>query len=171
MPDEIPVKVRLAGIVNESVTDGPGLRIALFFQGCAHHCLGCHNPQTWKFQGGGEYAVTGLLGQLPDTPLIKGVTLSGGDPFYQPQAAARIAREFHARGKNVWGYTGFLWEELLASEDSAVLELVSQCDVLIDGPFVQALRRLELPYRGSSNQRLINVKGSLESGKVVEWKL
>ena len=170
MPETTSLKVRLAGIVNESVTDGPGLRITLFFQGCEHHCVGCHNPQTWTFQGGTEYAVDELLLQLQDNPLIKGVTLSGGDPFYQPQAAACIAHDFHDRGKDVWIYTGFLWEELLQSEDPARLELLSQCDVLIDGPFIQSQRSLTLPFRGSSNQRLILVNESLSSGQVVEWK-
>jgi len=170
MPEDITLKVRLAGIVNESVTDGPGLRIALFFQGCEHHCLGCHNPQTWSHQGGKEYLVDSLLKQLPDNPLIKGVTLSGGDPFYQPEAAAIIAREFHARGKDVWAYTGFLWEELLISGDTAKIDLLSQCDVLIDGPFVQALQSPVLHFRGSSNQRLILIKKSQQLGKVIEWK-
>lgn len=170
MLDEGPLKIRLAGIVNESVTDGPGLRIALFFQGCEHYCPGCHNPQTWPFQRGNEYAVAELLRQLPDTPLIKGVTLSGGDPFYQPEAAAIIAREFHNRGKNVWAYTGFTWEELQNSGDSARINLLLHCDVLIDGPFVQSLRSLTLNFCGSSNQRLILVKESQEAGKIIEWK-
>ena len=170
MPEEALLKVRLAGIVNESVADGPGLRITLFFQGCEHQCAGCHNPQTWPFQGGSEYKVTELLCQLPDTPLIKGITLSGGDPFYQPEAAAIIAREFHNRGKNVWAYTGFTWEELHNSRDSARINLLSQCDVLIDGPFVQSLRSLTLNFSGSSNQRLILVKESQQIGKVVEWR-
>jgi anaerobic ribonucleoside-triphosphate reductase activating protein len=162
-------RVRLAGIVNESVSDGPGLRIALFFQGCAHHCPGCHNPHTWNFDGGQEYQVIQLLRNLPDTPLIKGVTLSGGDPFYQPQAAATIAREFRVRGKDVWAYTGFTWEELVESNDLAVLELLYECDVLVDGPFVQSLRSVDLPYRGSANQRLIAVPESLQTAKVVEY--
>ena len=170
MLEEAPLKVHLAGIVNESVTDGPGLRIALFFQGCEHHCAGCHNPHTWPFQGGSEYKVTELLRQLLDTPLIKGITLSGGDPFYQPEAAAIIAREFHIRGKNVWAYTGFTWEELQNSRDSARINLLSQCDVLIDGPFVQSQRSLTLNFCGSSNQRLILVKESQQIGKIVEWR-
>lgn len=170
MLEETSLKVRLAGIVNESVSDGPGLRITLFFQGCEHHCLGCHNPQTWSHQGGKEYLVDKLLEQLPDNPLIKGVTLSGGDPFYQPEAAASIAREFHARGKDVWAYTGFLWEELLIGGDSAKIDLLSQCDILIDGPFVQALQSPVLNFCGSSNQRLILIKKSQQLGKVIEWK-
>jgi anaerobic ribonucleoside-triphosphate reductase activating protein len=163
------MKVRLAGIIEESITDGPGLRIILFFQGCDHRCPGCHNPQTWSHQAGTEYELNKLLDQLQDTPLIKGVTLSGGDPFYQPVAAAYIAREFHSRGKDVWAYTGFLWEDLLGERDPAILDLVHQCDVIVDGPFIQSKRRLNLHYRGSLNQRLIAVRESLQKGGIVEW--
>jgi len=163
------MRVRLAGIVNESVTDGPGLRIAVFFQGCGHHCAGCHNPQTWDFNGGNEYEVEDLLRQLPDTLLIKGVTLSGGDPFYQPLAAAQIASEFHARGKDVWAYTGFVWEELLRENDEAIMELIHHCDVLIDGPFIQSQCCLDLYYRGSANQRMIMVNESIRKGEIIGW--
>jgi anaerobic ribonucleoside-triphosphate reductase activating protein len=164
------MKVRLAGIVNESVCDGPGLRIALFFQGCAHHCPGCHNPQTWNFDGGDEYDVDNLLAELPDTPLIKGVTLSGGDPFYQFEPALQIARAFHARGKDVWSYTGFTWPELLADTQHSFMDLVNASDVVVDGPFIQAQAQPNLPFYGSANQRSIDVQASLRSGEVILWK-
>jgi anaerobic ribonucleoside-triphosphate reductase activating protein len=164
------MKVRLAGIVNESVSDGPGLRIALFFQGCGHHCPGCHNPQTWDFSGGDEYEVVDLLDSLVDTPLIRGVTLSGGDPFYQPEAAAEIARVFHARGKDVWAYTGYVWEEIVRTPNAAVRELIQNCDVIVDGPFIQAQAQAGLHYCGSANQRLIVVCDSLRSGSITQWK-
>ena len=131
---------------------------------------GCHNPQTWSFQGGNEYSVDELINQLPDNSLIKGVTLSGGDPFYQPLAAAEIAKDFHRRGKDVWAYTGFLWEEILNNRDLNKVAFLNQCDVLIDGPYVQPQRDPSLPFRGSSNQRLILVKESLLAGNVLEWK-
>lgn len=163
------MKVHLAGIVNESVSDGPGLRIALFFQGCAHHCPGCHNPQTWEFNAGEEYEVSDLLARLPDSPLIRGVTLSGGDPFYQPEAALALAQAFHQCGKDVWAYTGFVWEELLQSRENTLQELIRQCDVIVDGPFIQAQAVPGLHYCGSANQRLIAVIESLRSGSVQEW--
>lgn len=162
--------MKLAGIVPESVSDGPGLRIVLFFQGCAHHCAGCHNPQTWSMQGGDEYEVEALLRELPDTPLVQGVTLSGGDPFYQAEAAAAIAIEMKNRGKDVWAYSGFTWEELLDEADPARMELLRQCDVLVDGPYVQAQRDVTLPFRGSANQRLIAVQASLHEGQVRLWE-
>ena len=163
------MKVRLAGIVNESVSDGPGLRIALFFQGCAHRCPGCHNPQTWEFNAGEEYEVSDLLARLPDSPLIHGITLSGGDPFYQPEAALALAQAFHQRGKDVWAYTGFVWEELMQSRENTLRELIRQCDVIVDGPFIQAQAAPGLRYCGSANQRLIAVVESLRSGSVQEW--
>jgi anaerobic ribonucleoside-triphosphate reductase activating protein len=170
MSSEIDLKVRLAGIVNESVTDGPGLRITLFFQGCEHRCEGCHNPHTWSFQGGEEYSVDQLLKDLPDHPLIRGITLSGGDPFYQPLAAAMIAHEFHRRGKDVWTYTGFLWDDLFNEKDPARSELLAESDVLVDGPYDKTLRVPDLQFRGSSNQRLILVDESRQIGRVVEWR-
>ncbi len=170
MSETDSLKVRLAGIVNESVTDGPGLRITLFFQGCLHHCTGCHNPHTWPMQAGTQYSISDLIAQLPDHPLIKGITLSGGDPFYQPQTAAALAREFHQRGKDVWTYTGFLWEDLRSKGDPAMLDLLSESDVLVDGLYVQDLRDVKLKFRGSSNQRLIDVRRSLLSCQLVEWK-
>lgn len=160
------MKVQLAGIVDESVSDGPGIRTTLFFQGCAHHCKGCHNPQTWDFQGGYSVELDDLLASLPDSPLIKGVTLTGGDPFYQPQAAVQIARQFKARGKDVWIYTGFTWEELLAEADPDRMELLKCSDVLVDGPFLQAQADPTLPFRGSSNQRMIMVGASLNNSRV-----
>jgi anaerobic ribonucleoside-triphosphate reductase activating protein len=162
------MKVQIAGIIKESVTDGLGLRTTIFFQGCEHRCLGCHNPQTWNFQGGNEYELEDLLCQLPDSPLFKGITLSGGDPFYQPLAAAHIARKYKKAEKDVWTYTGFTWEELLSENNPDRLDLLKNSDVLVDGPFIQSKLTLDLPFRGSSNQRLIAVRDSLESGKVVE---
>lgn len=163
------MKVRLAGIVNESVNDGPGLRIVIFFQGCDHHCPGCHNPQTWSFSGGAEYEVDSLLDHLCDHPLIRGITLSGGDPFYQPEAAARIAANFHERGKDVWAYTGFVWKDLRNSPGSAWQELLEDIDVLVDGPFLQEQRDLKIPFRGSANQRIIRVPESLQQNQIVLW--
>jgi anaerobic ribonucleoside-triphosphate reductase activating protein len=163
------MKIRLAGITPESVTDGPGMRITVFFQGCEHHCPGCHNPQTWTRDGGTAYDLDEVFGLMPDSPMISGITLSGGEPFLQPGAAAAIAAEFKARRKDIWVYTGFLWEDLLKKNDPASMDLLRQCDVLVDGPFKQAERTAGLYFRGSANQRMIAVKESLEQGRIVEW--
>lgn len=163
------MNVRLAGITRESVTDGPGMRITVFFQGCEHHCPGCHNPETWDREGGVAYELDKVFGLMHDSPLITGVTLSGGEPFLQPDAAAAIAAEFHARQKSVWAYTGFLWDFLLKENDPLRMNLLRQCDVLVDGPFRQEERQPGLFFRGSANQRFIRVKDSLEQARVVEW--
>lgn len=163
------MKVRLAGITQESVTDGPGLRVTVFFQGCEHHCPGCHNPETWDRQGGVEYELADVIGLIKDSPLIRGITLSGGEPFLQPEAAAALAREFHTRGKEVWTYTGYLWEDLLTKDDPAVQALLRECDVLVDGPYRQAERVPGLFFRGSTNQRIIDVKQSLGTSRVDKW--
>lgn len=165
------MKVQVAGIVNESVTDGPGFRTTIFFQGCRHHCAGCHNPQTWAFDGGNSLEIEDLISQIPYSPLIKGITLTGGDPFFQPQAASALARDCKKRGKDVWAYTGFTWEQLLGQGDVDMLDLLKACDVLVDGPFVRSLISFDLPFRGSSNQRLILVQESLKRGSVVELEI
>ncbi len=106
---------------------------------------------------------------IKDSPLIRGITLSGGEPFLQPEAALSLANEFHARGKDVWAYTCFLWEDLLKKNDPACMELIRQCDVLVDGPFRQAERPPGLFFRGSANQRIIAVKESFKNGKIFDW--
>jgi anaerobic ribonucleoside-triphosphate reductase activating protein len=165
------MKVQIAGIANESVTDGPGLRTAIFFQGCSHHCNGCHNPHTWAFDGGYPLDIEELINQIPYTPLIKGITLSGGDPFFQSQAALVLAKDCKNQNKDVWAYTGFTWEQLISEGNADRLALLKTCDVLVDGPFIQSQICFDLPFRGSSNQRLIAVQDSLLLGKVVEVRL
>jgi anaerobic ribonucleoside-triphosphate reductase activating protein len=165
------MRVRIAGLSRESVTDGPGMRVTVFFQGCEHHCPGCHNPQTWDRNGGAEYELAEVFDMLRDNPMISGITLSGGEPFLQPEAALELAREFHAHGKNVWTYTGFLWDHLLKENDPLRMALLCECDVLVDGPFKQAERIPGLVFRGSANQRIIDVKSSLLQNQLIEWSL
>ena len=162
--------LRLAGIVRESIVDGPGLRFTVFAQGCPHHCPGCHNPETWPFEGGFEAAPAQIAAELKKNPLLKGLTLSGGEPFCQAEAMAELAEAVHAQGGDVLCYTGYLFEELLqmAGEDGGVERLLRATDVLVDGPFLLAQRSLELRFRGSANQRIIDVPASLAQGAVVE---
>jgi anaerobic ribonucleoside-triphosphate reductase activating protein len=164
------MKVQVAGIVNESVTDGPGLRTTIFFQGCSHHCSGCHNPHTWNFDGGYSLEIEALISQIPYSPLIKGITLSGGDPFFQPLAALALAKDCKKHKKDVWAFTGFTWEQLVDQGNTDRLELLRACDVLVDGSYMQSLKCFDLPFRGSSNQRLIAVQDSLSLGRVIEVK-
>lgn len=165
-------KLRVAGIVPESVVDGPGFRYAVFTQGCRHNCVGCHNPQTHDFEGGYVTDTDDLFAEMMEDPLIKGITFSGGDPFEQPAPLAELAAKVHAVGKDVMTYTGYTYEQLLAkaADEPAVMDLLRETDVLIDGPFVLAERNLELKFRGSDNQRVIDVPQSLEKGEVVTFE-
>lgn len=145
--------LRVAGIVEESVVDGPGIRMAIFFQGCEHHCKGCHNPETWNMSGGYLVDRQEIIQRLTNNKFISGVTLTGGDPIYQSYEALMIAREAKRLGKNLWLYTGFLWEDLEGLEDPVIAELLGLCDIVVDGPFILDNQSYNLLWRGSSNQR------------------
>ncbi len=165
-------QLRVAGIVPESVVDGPGFRYAIFTQGCRHNCPGCQNPQTHDFEGGYVVDTDDLFAEMMEDPLIKGMTFSGGDPFEQPVPLAELAARAHAAGKDIVTYTGYTYEQLLAKaqHEPAVMDLLRETDVLIDGPFILAQRNLELKFRGSDNQRVIDVRQSLASGEVVTFE-
>lgn len=165
-----PLTMRLAGVVHESVTDGPGIRTTIFFQGCPHACAGCHNPHTWRSSSGQVFTLDALLAELRLSPLLSGVTFSGGEPFAQAPAAAQLARAVKLRRLDLWVYTGYVWEQLVADlARPGYAELLRLADVVVDGPYQQALRDPTLPYRGSRNQRIILPGRSLEQGRVVEW--
>ena len=149
--------IRIAGIHNDSIVDGPGIRLAVFTQGCPHNCKGCHNPKTHDFNGGYTVKVTDIIRMMKDNPLLDGLTLSGGEPFCQPEACTRLARAAHALGLNVWAYSGWTLEQLKAKPETA--PLLNEIDVLIDGPYIEAQRSLDLAWRGSTNQRLIKLRG------------
>ncbi|MBQ3223356.1 MAG: anaerobic ribonucleoside-triphosphate reductase activating protein [Clostridia bacterium] len=162
--------MRIAGIMDDSIVDGPGLRLTVFTQGCTHNCPGCHNPESHDPKGGKEMSVAQIIEMIDDNPLLDGVTLSGGDPFCQSGDCALIAAAAKERGLNVWTYSGWTFEQLLsmADADPAVLDLLKNTDVLVDGPFILAQRSLEVKWSGSRNQRLIDVARSLSAGAAVE---
>ncbi|MDE7457449.1 MAG: anaerobic ribonucleoside-triphosphate reductase activating protein [Muribaculaceae bacterium] len=145
--------LRVIDIVDGTSVDGPGLRTSIYFAGCDHRCPGCHNPSTWDFRAGSEMTVDQLMRRIIDNDF--NVTFSGGDPLYQLQPLTALARAVKAAGKTIWCYTGFIYEDLLA--DKKYSELLSLIDVLVDGPFIMSLRDPDLPFRGSSNQRLIDL--------------
>ncbi|MDR1569096.1 MAG: anaerobic ribonucleoside-triphosphate reductase activating protein [Oscillospiraceae bacterium] len=155
--------MRIAGIVQDSIVDGPGLRFTVFAQGCAHTCEGCHNPQTHDINAGMERDVAEIEAELLKNPLTDGLTLSGGEPFLQARDCAALARTARRRGLNVWTYSGWTFEELLfmAKRDPDIYALLELTDVLVDGRFMPGERSLELRWRGSRNQRLIDVAKSL----------
>ena len=152
----------LSGIVTDSIVDGPGIRTAIFCQGCPHHCPGCHNPETWEFGCGTPMEEEAILEIVRANPLCRGVTFSGGEPFAQAEGYARLARLLKNAGYEVASYSGYTFEELLRGT-KAQKKLLETIDVLIDGRFLLQERSLELVFRGSRNQRILDVPKSLEA--------
>jgi len=161
--------LNVAGIVGDSITDGPGLRFTLFLQGCPHHCPGCHNPTALPFTGGTAMAWQDIFTRISENPLYSGITLSGGEPMCQAKALLPLCRAVKDAGYELACYTGYTFEALLEEADPFRLELLSLCDVLVDGPFIMARRNLALPFRGSENQRILNLKASLYAKEAV-WE-
>ena len=157
----------LSGIVSDSIVDGPGIRTTIFSQGCPHHCKGCHNPETWAFGCGTQIPVEAIVDIVKSNPLCRGVTFSGGEPFAQAAGFAKLAKLLKENGYEVASYSGFTFEELLdgTQEQKTLLENI---DILIDGRFILAEKSLEIAFRGSRNQRILDVKRSLAAGKAVE---
>lgn len=163
------MKVRLFGTVDDSIVDGPGLRYTIFTQGCFHNCSGCHNPKSHDINGGYLKDIQNILSEITANPLLDGITLSGGEPMLQVDPLVEICKEVKAMGLNIVVYSGFTYEEIL--KDAKKKELLQLCDMLIDGKFEQDKKSLALLYRGSANQRLINVQESLKQGKVIEYQI
>lgn len=154
--------IRVAGIQQDSIVDGKGLRFVVFTQGCPHHCPGCHNPETHSLYGGRTMDTSEIIEQINANPLCDGLTLSGGEPFLQPHACAEIAKAVKKRGMDVWCYTGYRLEELNTMHNAD--ELLKEVDVLVDGRFILARRSLNLDFRGSSNQRVIDMNTYRNTG-------
>lgn len=160
--------IRVVNILHDTTVDGPGFRTSIYCAGCEHHCPGCHNPQTWDFGAGEDRSVDDLMKEITDDPFAH-VTFSGGDPFFQAEGFAELAERIKAEtNKSIWCFTGFTFEVLL--ERPEALDLLKHIDVLVDGPFIMAEKDEELLFRGSRNQRLIDVQKSLQQGSVVLWQ-
>lgn len=165
------MEIRISGTVSESIVDGPGFRYTIFVQGCPHNCPGCHNPQTHDFNGGKNVDTDELFAECVEDPLNKGVTFSGGEPFCQAEALYELGKRFKERGYGIWCYTGWTWKELRkkAETEEFVGKLLEIVDVLVDGRFILERRTLSLPFRGSENQRLVDVRASLAEDMVIEY--
>lgn len=150
MPD---VTLRVLDIVDGTIVDGPGLRTSIYFAGCAHHCHGCHNPQSWDFNAGHAMTITELVEHIRENDFD--VTLSGGDPMYQIDAIIPLCREIRALGKNIWLYTGYTIEEI--EESASLSRILNEVDAIVEGPFIESQRDLSLHFRGSANQRIIKL--------------
>ena len=159
--------IRVLSIIEDTMVDGPGFRTSIYCAGCRHKCPGCHNPQSWDFSGGREMSTEELMRIIVADPYAN-VTFSGGDPMYQAAGFAELARAIHRRtNKDIWCFTGFRFEDLIQQDQR---ELLEQLDVLVDGPYVASLRDPDLLFRGSSNQRIIDVQASLFASEVVLWQ-
>jgi len=165
------MEIRLAADLQmDSIVDGKGIRTVIWTQGCKHKCPKCHNPETWSFNGGSLVDVKYIIDEMDNLDGQDGITFSGGDPFYQPKECAYLAKHAHSINLNVWCYTGFTYEQLiiLGKKNKDIMDFLEQIDVLIDGPYIDSLHSLDILYRGSKNQRIIDVQKSLEDNKVIE---
>lgn len=162
-------KLRLAGVIRESIVDGPGWRFVVFVQGCPHHCKNCQNPGTWAFDGGYTTTVENIMNAVKEDKLLTGVTFSGGEPFTQAKELTVLAKKVREAGLDVMSFSGYTYEELVngATVDNGWLGLLSELSLLVDGRFIEEQKSLELKFRGSRNQRIIDVQNSLKTGHVV----
>jgi len=171
--DMAPVTIRIAGLVEDSIVDGPGLRLTVFTQGCPHKCPGCHNVHTHAYDAGTLITLDEIMARVKANPLLDGVTLSGGDPFEQAEALAVLAAQVRALGLTLITYTGYTYEQLVTAGAKRPdwQRLLAHSDYLVDGRFILAERNLLLKYRGSENQRIIDLQRTREVGLVVTAEL
>ena len=161
-------KISVLKIVEDTTVDGPGFRTSIYAAGCEHGCKGCHNPESWEISNGKWMDIDEIL-KIIKSNFLAQVSFSGGDPLFQPEAFTELARRIKLETqKNIWCYTGFTFQKILRNHKlSAILPYI---DVLVDGQFIEKKKVDNLPFVGSSNQRIINVKESLKANKIVEWK-
>jgi anaerobic ribonucleoside-triphosphate reductase activating protein len=172
--------LRIAGIINESIVDGEGYRMAVFTQGCNHNCPGCQNPNTHDFNGGEEMEWQDIYNRYKEMPWLDGITLTGGDPFFQAKELTKLVKALKKDNVSIWAYTGFVFDEFLnfindKSCDKRItkdmITLLKSLDVVVDGPFIENEKTLDEYYRGSKNQRLVDVKKTLKLNKVELYEL
>lgn len=162
---DIMQTVRVIDIVRGTTVDGPGFRTSVYFAGCCHKCPDCHNPESWPFDAGSIMTLQQIMEVVREEDFD--VTFSGGDPMYHPEQITALSRMIHQENHTVWLFTGFTWEQILS--DRRMVQVLPHIDVIVDGPFVRELRDPDLLFRGSSNQRIIDVVASLESGHPELW--
>lgn len=163
-------KIRLSGLINESLVNGDGYRRVFFSQGCTHNCKGCFNKATHPFEGGTLCNINNLVENVVYCNYLSGVTFSGGDPFQQPEAFFIFARRLKEHNINIWSYTGYTIEEIMKDKNNIRYKLLTHIDVLVDGKFNEELKDENLKFRGSSNQRIIDVQQTLTKGEIILWE-
>lgn len=159
--------MQVAGIVNDSITDGPGLRLAVFLQGCLRKCKGCHNPETQPLEKGTKMSVQSIIDKIKANPLLQGVTFSGGEPMLQAAQLTELAKAVKAQNLELAIYSGYTFDELLAQDNPDITNLLKLADVLVDGEFVLEKRTLALKWRGSTNQRIIDLTETFRQNKII----
>lgn len=160
------MEIRIAGVVKESIVDGPGLRFTLFVQGCIHNCKGCHNPQTHDLNAGKLVKSETILKAIKDNPLLDGVTFSGGEPFLQPEALYKLGKEIIDLGLDLITYTGYTFEQLLDLKDEYIKKLIGINKYIVDSKFEIEHKTYDVPFVGSSNQRIIDVKETIKNNEI-----
>lgn len=164
------MKIRLASELQaDSIVDGEGIRTVIWTQGCPHNCLGCHNPHTFNYKGGFELEVKDIIKEIKTLELQDGITFSGGDPMEQAEACSVIAKAVKENNLTTWAYTGYTFEELLekGKSDNSINEFMKYLDIIIDGPFILSEKSFDIYYRGSRNQRIIDVQKSLKQNEII----
>lgn len=169
MVDSKDTKIKIAGVVEESIVDGPGIRFVVFVQGCNHKCIGCHNEHSQDFSGGEYVNISDIVKKVKENPLLDGVTLSGGEPFEQADSVSKLAKELKQLGYNIITYSGYTYEEIQKKSltDRSFLRLLENTDILIDGKFELDKRNLRLNFRGSENQRIVDIAATRKNKKII----
>lgn len=161
------MNIRISGTIDESIVDGTGIRFVLFTQGCPHGCKECHNPDTHNYNGGFITTTEDIITKFENNPLVSGITISGGEPFVQPEAVLDVILRSIKLEKDIWIFTGYTFDELLSKHDDTIIQILKNTDVLVDGRFELDKKDLTLRFRGSQNQRLINAKQSILENTIV----
>ena len=162
--------IRVCGVEPESIVDGPGFRYVLFVQGCPHRCPGCHNPESHDPDAGFDMTTGEVMKEIKANPHLRGVTFSGGEPFEQVSALLELAEMIRSEGLSLMSYSGYTYEELTERKDPETDRLLGMLDILVDGRYVEKLRNLTLVYRGSENQRVIDMNKTRENGEVTLYR-
>ncbi len=161
------MRIKIYGISKQSIVDGAGFRYAVFTQGCRHFCKGCHNPESWDENAGKWMDTDEIFADFVKNPLLKGVTFSGGEPFLQPKPLIELAKLVKSKNKDVTIFTGYTYEELMEMQNEDIKTLLDLTDILIDGKFILEQKNLLLSFRGSENQRVIDMNETRKNGKLI----
>lgn len=166
-------KIKIAGIIKESIVDGPGIRLVVFTQGCIHNCKNCHNPETHSLDKGNYIEIREIISMVEKNPILDGITISGGEPFLQAEELMDLSKRIKKLKLNIIIYTGYIFEDIIekSKKDKVYEDILKEVDIIVDGPYIEEKKNLLLKFRGSENQRIIDVKKSLKENKIMEIEI